>query len=76
MPCGLKGTPIIGCYLLEKESYIKEVKCYLKNEIHKGLNENKLSFFAFSLFVYILAKYSFSEQQESELLAMLWEIDN
>lgn len=34
MPCSLKGTPIVGSYLLEKESRIKEVKCYSENEIH------------------------------------------
>lgn len=33
MPCSLKGTPIVGSYLLEKENDIKEVKCYLENEI-------------------------------------------
>lgn len=34
MPCSLKGTPIVGSYLLENENHIKEVKCYLENEIH------------------------------------------
>lgn len=33
MPCSLKGTPIVGSYLLEKENDIKEMKCYLENEI-------------------------------------------
>lgn len=34
MPCSLKGTPIVGSYLLDKENHIKEVKFYLKNKIH------------------------------------------
>lgn len=34
MPRSLKGTPIVGSYLLEKENHIKEVKCYLENEVY------------------------------------------
>ena len=73
MPCSLKGTPIVGSYLSENENHIKEVKCYLENEIHQAqIKTNYCSFHFHYLFIY-LQNIPSLDSKNSELLAILWE---